>query len=501
VKSSAEWSARAGVAVVLAALVAWSFWQRWTLLAGSPFPVGIDGYFYPIQLRSLLEDGRLAYPASPLAFWLMAPLAAVTDPIVGAKLGAALFGALIAVPAYGVGALLGRGRGAGLVAAALATTSAGSMFLTFEFVKNGVGLTVALTALWLMLRALARPSRGRVIAAGAGILAAVLAHKMAAGLVLAIAVPAAMVEAHARGVLKLRVLVGGVAGVVAVALGLGLAFPERFVSPDDLAMLSSMWSSTAHWEAPALVLPRDTLAMGHEALLGGMLAIGAAVVLVRSREPRSLRVAGWIVVGIALGIALPWLVVTDPMGLAFRLRIVAFVPMALCAAIVAADVVRIGVGTAKPWLRDGVLAVVVLAIVLFMPRDRTQGKIVAHPAMVAAVEALAGKIPEGATAIVPERHIMFMVAWYARAPTRLTPDAVPPERRWRVMPLAFIGADSPLDEALMAARDEPTVVHPLGTHPRHPNGLVLVPEATWEWLLARLPHGDVRDYFARWPTI
>ncbi len=84
----------------------------------------------------------------------MAPLAALTDPITGAKLGAALYGALIAVPAYGVGARLGRGRGAGLVAAAVAAQSAGSAYLTIEFVKNGIGLLAALAALWLLLRAL-----------------------------------------------------------------------------------------------------------------------------------------------------------------------------------------------------------------------------------------------------------------------------------------------------------------------------------------------------------
>jgi hypothetical protein len=149
-------------------------------------------------------------------------------------------------------------------------------------------------------------------------------------------------------------------------------------------------------------------------------------------------------------------------------------------------------------VRDAVLATVAVAIVIAMPRDRTQGKIVAHPAMVAAIQAL--DIPDGATAIVPERHIMFMVAWYTRAPSRLTPGDVPRAQRVRVMPLAFIGEGSPLDEALIAARAEPSVVAPRGTHPRHPNGLVLVTEPTWEWLLARLPPG-ARDHFAGWPTI
>src|SRR5215470_14167643 len=168
---SAMWAARAAwgpgvaVAAALLALVAWSSWQRWQMLTASPFPLGVDGYFYPIELRALLERGELAYPASPLTFYLLAPFAAATDPITGAKLGAALWGAAIAIPAYGVGARLGGGRGAGLVAAAIATTSVGSAYLTIEFVKNGIGLTVALTALWLALGATERPSRIRATAA------------------------------------------------------------------------------------------------------------------------------------------------------------------------------------------------------------------------------------------------------------------------------------------------------------------------------------------------
>src|SRR5258705_2979560 len=119
----AAWGPRVAVAGALLALVAWSFWQRWQLLTASPFPLGVDGYFYPIELRALLDHGQLAYPASPLAFYLLAPLAAATDPITGAKLGAALWGAAIALPMYGAGARLGGGRGAGLVAAGLAAPS------------------------------------------------------------------------------------------------------------------------------------------------------------------------------------------------------------------------------------------------------------------------------------------------------------------------------------------------------------------------------------------
>jgi len=514
------------VAVLLAILVAWSFGQRYAELTESPFPVGIDGYFYPIQLRSLLETGALAYPASPLTFWLMLPFAAATDPITGAKLGAALFGALVAVPAYGVGARLGHSRGAGLVAAALATTSAGSSFLTFEFVKNGIGLTIALGALWLVLRALDAPSGRRIALALAGVVAALLAHKMAGAIVVALAAPGTICELVGRGVLRgrrLLYLVAALAGAVLLVLVLGLLAPERFVSPRDLGLVLGALGGEARWTAPALALPPHDLMMGHEALLGGGLALLAAASLARPvaralgrRGPGPLptrsggeRAIAWGIVALALAIALPWLDVSDPQGIGFRLRIVAFIPMSLCAAIAAplvcAPLARWASRRSEDPSRqklvvDGALATVALLVVLAMPTERTEGKIEAHPLMVDAVMGVEGKIPEGGVAIVPERHIAFMVRWYARVPVMLRPERIPPARRWRVMPLAFIGMGSPLDRALLDARREPSLVPPIGLHSKHPNGLVIVSERTWEWLLARLPP-RARAHFERWPTI
>jgi hypothetical protein len=126
--------------------------------------------------------------------------------------------------------------------------------------------------------------------------------------------------------------------------------------------------------------------------------------------------------------------------------------------------------------------------------------VVAHPAMVSAVIASTTSLPADATIVIPERHILYMVAWYTRVQVSLRPELVPAERRLRMMPLAFIGMGSPLDQALSAARKEPGIVPPIGTHPRHPNGFVLVAEPTWEWILARLPP-KAREHFERWPTI
>jgi len=526
------WAPGAAVAVALVALIAWSVWQRWQLVSASPFPLGVDGYFYSIELRSLLAHGELQYPASPLAFYLLAPFAAATDPIIGVKLGAAVFGAAIAVPAYGVGARLGGGRGAGLIAAVLATTSVGSAYLTIEFVKNGIGLTVALAALWLALRAGERATWGRIAAAAAGLGAAYATHKMAAAIVVIVAIPAVLAGAATSGALRGRRLVyalGGALAVACAALGLGAAFPQRLLSAGDAALLRDLVSATPRWTAPALVFPGGELALGHDALLGlGLGLAGVAAFAIRARRAARLpadqrhssapasgpaagpasgsgpaaspaaaasTAAAWPIIGLAILIGLPFLAVTDRQGLGLRLRIAAFVPAALAAAIVARGVL------ARYAHRDAVLAALAVALaVVRQPGDRLDGEIVTHPALVAAAQALNGHVPAGATLIVPERHIAFMVAWYTGAAVAIRPDRVPPARRYRLLPLHFIVADSPLDHALLAARAEPSLEPPLGVHPSHPNGLVLVAEPTWDWILARLPAAD-RARLVAWPTL
>lgn len=481
----------AAIGVALFALFAWSCWQRWQLLDESPFPVGIDGYFYPTQLRALLERGELAYPDFPLAFLLMTPFAAATDPVVGAKLAAAFFGALIVVPAYGVGARLGKSPGAGLVAAALCATSAGSSYLTIEFVKNGIGMTIALAAIWLLLRAADRPSRVRVALAITGALAALATHKLAGAFVVIVGAPALLGALSEHGTLRGRRLIYAIIGIAALIVVGTLAFGHR--------LIGDAFTTRAQLGAPALAREgKVLLTMGHEALIGAVLGWLALAALAFGRTPallRPARVVAWTTIVLSLAIAFPWLAVEDSQGLAFRLRVVAFVPMALSAAIVGGALHRFGAR-----IQGGVLAAIALVIVLAMPWRRIEGRIVAHPAMVAAVQAMSGEVPEGDVVIVPERHIMFMIAWYTRIPVRLSADVVPEVKRWRAMPLAFIGMKSPLDQLLIEARREPTIPPVIGLHPRHPNGFVLLREATWAWLLDQMSP-EARAHYGAWPTI
>lgn len=510
----------AAVWAAVLALAAWSVWQRWELLDSTPYPVGVDGWYYPIQIRALLERGELAYPAAPLTFWLMAPVALVTDPITAAKIIAALGGGVVGIPAFLLGRRVGGiaapvslkpagpplGGAAGLVAAVLATTGGGSFYLSLEFVKNGLGLTIALTTTWLGLRALEQPTRTRIVIAALAFTAATLTHKMSALLVIVLLAPALVVELRERRVSARTwriigiVAAGGVAGIVIA----GLIAPQRFVGPADLALLDGAFTGPAEWTLPAIAVPHPPratyrLMLGHQGLiaaaagaafLGAVIASHAAASVrsesraaLRLRSGQAERAVVWAAFALLAITAWPWLDVADPDAVGFRLRVAAFAPASIVGA---AAVGRLVASLELPW-RLVAVAPALITWVAVRPAAPTEGMVRTEIPMVAATAAIKDALPKDAVIISAERHLGFQAVWFARVPLRLRPERVPPERRWRMIPLGIIGMDSPLDRALRDARAHPELVPPIGLHPLHPNGLVLVPEATWEWVLTQLP--------------
>jgi hypothetical protein len=123
-----------------------------------------------------------------------------------------------------------------------------------------------------------------------------------------------------------------------------------------------------------------------------------------------------------------------------------------------------------------------------------------HPAMQAGIQAARGVVPDGEVIITPQRQLVFMVTWYTGADARLRPEPVPAERRWRLLPGRMI--DPALAEAIDRARREAPaeLPRPWGLHPNHRNGLVLMPEATWRWVLEQTP-APVRAHYERWVTL
>lgn len=474
---------------LLALVVGWLGWARWTFLASSPFPFGIDGYFYPVQLRSLLESGTLYYSSAPLALWLMAPLAAVGGEVWAVKVVAVGASALVAVPAYGIARELESDRGPAIAAAAIAAAAPASFYMATEFVKNGVGVFVAMSALWAVLWAARRSNwRAFAIAIALGI-AAWLTHKSAAGLVAVGVTPLAFAWCWRAPKRRSAVLALGVGALLTVAA----LMPERFVGATDIELLAGLFSGQFDARLPTLThADGKAIFLGH----GPMLAFFTAVTffVLEVRRPGSARrryVASGFAV-LALITALPVLDVGDPNALGFRLRLLSFVSLAILAGPVLTSALARLTGSQRA------AACLALAgfVVAFHRAPESDVVVVQHPALVVAVKAAAAHIGPGDLVVTPERRLAFMTTWFTRAAAQTSQPSRPAERSWRLLPLPYLSHPAIRNE-LAAARSSGAAIHSL--HPLDPLGLILIAEPAWQELLANLPP-PIRAHYAAWPT-
>ncbi len=112
---------------------------------------GIDGPYYLIQVKSLLEKGSLVYGDPPLTFLLLALFSLLAgDVMVGVKVGTSFLCALSTVPAYFIMRGVTGRRAAGLYAMLLIIFSAPYVRMMTDFIKNAVGIFFLLLFLYYL---------------------------------------------------------------------------------------------------------------------------------------------------------------------------------------------------------------------------------------------------------------------------------------------------------------------------------------------------------------
>lgn len=112
------------------------------ILTRHPLIYGIDGPYYLIQVRSLLESGRLRYGDPPLAFLLFTlfTLLVGSDVTLGVRVGTASFSALSTVPVYLLLKRITRLKHAGHVGMVACIFSAPHIRMMNDLLKNAVGV-------------------------------------------------------------------------------------------------------------------------------------------------------------------------------------------------------------------------------------------------------------------------------------------------------------------------------------------------------------------------
>ncbi|HEY0005399.1 MAG TPA: glycosyltransferase family 39 protein [Pyrinomonadaceae bacterium] len=145
--------------------------------------VGADGYYYVIQLDSLLHQGRFYYPTqTPLIFYVLACLRLLTgDTVLAVKLGSIALHTLLCLGIYALVKRLTGHRWLGLMGSMLAAVPAIHLYMMTEFIKNLGAVTLLVWSAWSAVRAAQEKERRPLwtTLSTALLMAALLSHKSA----------------------------------------------------------------------------------------------------------------------------------------------------------------------------------------------------------------------------------------------------------------------------------------------------------------------------------
>ena len=380
---------------VLAALVLASLAWRLAYLRSIPGLTGFDGYFYAVQARSLLEGGRLAYGAPSLAYLPIAAAVAVAgDPVLGVEIAAALGGALLAIPLYGLGREATGSRPLAIALAALGLRSDVLLFHSLDFLRASWGLIpyaafLASSIRWA--RTEGREGRAGVLVGG---LAAAACHPAVAGLVAVQGLATGALGTGQRRGLRIPLVAAGLAALAVLPLldrlAGGLAGEPRLAVAVALARHGTAYGVTRLVELGVLPL----------VAVAGLLALGTGRVRPRDRGPV---LAG--VLGLAV-LLQPWWD-AGPEGLALRLARIATVPALGLGALLLSSPEPAG-----PAPRRAVGAVLVL-LVCVVTRPLAAGIPFAegrpdYERGRAAVETLGRTLPPGSRVVAPHGWQFFV---------------------------------------------------------------------------------------------
>jgi hypothetical protein len=172
-------------ALALAIASACLFCARFSMLAKSPHPTGLDGYYYALQAKSFAEEGRLENPDASPGFYLCGIFAIICgNAIIGCKVYAAILSAALAVSVFlAILALYPRQYPRAMLGFFLCAASPSCAQLTLNYINNLTGLVFLFAYVSCFLVAWRRrekPSVPLIAAALAFLALACLAHLITA---------------------------------------------------------------------------------------------------------------------------------------------------------------------------------------------------------------------------------------------------------------------------------------------------------------------------------
>lgn len=162
--ASINLKSRKSLAIILAIVAATiGVVSKLALTSGELLP-GIDGAYYWVQVRSILDDFTLAFDDLPLVFWAQSLLALIVGDIpLGVRISDALLPAISAIPIY---LMLRNSKSVWLPAVAILTTLLHPIqlyFFTGDFLKNSAAIPFVFFIGWILYNWENAPKKRSVI--------------------------------------------------------------------------------------------------------------------------------------------------------------------------------------------------------------------------------------------------------------------------------------------------------------------------------------------------
>lgn len=172
--------------IVLTSIVIIGFLVYMNKQLSSPLLFGIDGPYYYIQVRSLIESGNLKYLDPPLAFYILTGFSLLLNNIVlGIKVGSVLVVLTTTYILYYLVKNMTKSSFGGLIASILFIFSPYLTRMSFDLIKNAMGLLFLSLTFLLVHYAVKKYSYRYALLASVSIILTGLTHIIDFGLALA----------------------------------------------------------------------------------------------------------------------------------------------------------------------------------------------------------------------------------------------------------------------------------------------------------------------------
>jgi hypothetical protein len=177
------------VAALLIVLVAGAVRDA-RLLFQRNVPVGIDGYYYVLQIDALKNNHHLYFPSrTPFVLYFLTVISYFTDDSVNAvKVGSVLLDTLLFIGIFALTVSTTHNLWLGVLGSALAAVSGLHLYMIAEFINTLGALTFLVWLGWLIVRWAQTRERKWIGLAVVFLAAAVFSHQMAIGVVSVVAV-------------------------------------------------------------------------------------------------------------------------------------------------------------------------------------------------------------------------------------------------------------------------------------------------------------------------